>query len=175
MRHVLKISLFAVLPAIEALSVEAADPFGRVERSVEYPPAAVEPAPQVFINPYGAAPAANLPARLPSTRLEALRRVVGVARLNDAYPASTSAASIATPGGNSYTVAPRSLPANQGARPLTPAASANAPASIARDRAVVPATYQTLPGAGVSNRFDSGANPLRRAEMPTNGSTNPLR
>jgi hypothetical protein len=176
MRSFWKLSLSTLLPAVAAGVIDvpplaAADPFGRVDRG-----AAVEPAPQVFINPY-AAPA---PAKLPSMRLAALGQVVRVDRLSEAYRAAPSGQSTA-PGqsnGESPTAqvptAPAILPTFPSARALAPAASANAPATIPHDRLVTPASYGALyPVAGAAS--ESAGNPLRSAAMPTNNSGNPLR
>jgi hypothetical protein len=172
MRTLLKISNFALLAALSAAVVEGADPFGRVDRG-----AAVDPAPQICINQY-AVPA---PAKLPSMRLAALGQVVRIGRLGDAYRATAPGELPAAQIGTSYTAAPSMLPTHQSARPLAPTAASNAPATITRDRAVVPAAYGSGAAYGANTRtaaaaaFDSGANPLRRAERPTDRSTNPLR
>jgi hypothetical protein len=177
MRTLLKIASRALPAALsaalfEAGFVAAADPFGRVDRA-----AAVDPAPQVYVNPY----AAPVPAKLPSLRLAALGQVVRVGRLGDAYRATAPGELAASQIGERYTVAPQTLPVHQTAQPLVPTASANAPATITRDRSVVPAGYGSGTPYGAGPRavadasFDSGANPLRRAEPPLDRSSNPLR
>jgi hypothetical protein len=184
MRSYWKSSLWALLPAalagvVNALPLEAADPFGRIDR------AAIEPAPQIFVNPY-AAPA---PAKLPSMRLAALGQVVRVDRLSEAYRAATPqqagsfgqaqatpAAQTSPPGQlpavqvpAAYSVAPATYPTT---RPLAPAA--NAPASIPYDRQVMPASYGA-PFPVAAGSSDSTGNPLRSAAVATGSSGNPLR
>jgi hypothetical protein len=163
MRSILKIALFALLPSVLSGALAAADPFGRVERA-----ALVEPPAQVYVNPY----AAPSPARLPEARLTALGRAVRVGNLDVAYRASAS---------NGSAMAPGKLPMHQVARPLAPptsplvpAASANAPATISRDRSVVPAAFDVEPRTVAVDRFDA-ANPLRRVDSPADRSSNPLR
>jgi hypothetical protein len=157
---------FVAMALVAGLVARAADPFGRVERV-----ATVEPAPQVYVNPY-ASPA---PTKLPGMRLAALGQVVRVQGLGDAYRATTQEELRAARHAASPAVAPQTLPTYQAARPLMPAASANAPATITHDRSVVPASYGVNVRIAPQDSAESGLNPLRRAESPVDRSTNPLR